>query len=59
MTDQKKYDNIKATATYKSGREEVITGKLKKDQLPYAEFSKKLKALKSFPTVDNVAIEKY
>lgn len=59
MTDQKKFDNIRAIATYKSGREERVTGQLKTDQTPYKKFTDKVDALKAFPTVEKVKLEKF
>ena len=58
MTD-KKFDNIRAIATYKSGREERVTGKLKADQTPEKKFNDKVASLRAFPTVDKVVLEKF
>jgi len=59
MENDKKYEKVRATMTYKSGRKETIHGKLKGDQTPHKTFSKRVSAFRSFPTVTNVEIEKY
>lgn len=51
--EKKNLTNIKAIATYKSGRKETIHGKLKANQEPYSGFQERLSALRNFPTVES------
>lgn len=50
-------DQIKAVVTYKSGREEIIFGKVNKDGSASKPFAKRLADYKNFPTVVSVEIE--
>ena len=49
---------IKVTATYNSGRIEEINGNLNKGGIPCKKIQDQILALKSFPTVCSVDIEK-
>jgi hypothetical protein len=59
MQKEKQLKNIKAVITYKSGRTEEIECKLTSKNLPTATFSKKLAALKKFPTVVKIDIIRF
>lgn len=52
-------ENVRATITYKSGRKEVMTGKLRTDQRPYKRFEEKLGQLRDFPTVEKIVLETF
>ena len=58
MSNTENATTFTATAIYKSGREEVFSGKLSKGGVIPARDAKKISALRSFPTVVSMEVDK-